>query len=263
MLTEPNCPHQITCGGNDLFVHFESHHKYHPDLFLPLTSPLSLSPAARPTSSTSKRSLDLGLESPGEDTSAAPATSGKAPGGRRGKTKKPAAARARRGMSRTQATVAARGSSADPGESREAAAATAAVEEEIEARAPAPKRKVPAGRKTRAARQASGAGTAAAPIEILAVEGASGGEEECVVTSSGTDRRRRHQASPSARRERSPTRRGAGRPDTWADRGTGGSAAARKPSSPLSSPLRPITNYTSEGDRPPRTKAKVRGRRGF
>ncbi|CAM9154423.1 unnamed protein product, partial [Scytosiphon promiscuus] len=51
-----------------------------------------------------------------------------------------------------------------------------------------------------------------------------------------TQRRRRPQPSPSARRDRSPTRRGAGRPD---------------------SPLRPITNYTSEGDRPPRTKSKV------
>ncbi|CAM9445984.1 unnamed protein product, partial [Hapterophycus canaliculatus] len=209
-----------------------------------------------------KRGQDLGLESPGYNTSGPPAAPSKAAGGRRGggKAKKPAATRARRGANRAQATAAARGPSADPGNDREAAA-----EEDKEARAPAPKRKVPAGRKTRTAKQAGGggSGTAVAPIEILTDE-ASG--EEGGVGTSGTERRRRPHASPSARRDRSPTRRGAGRPDRWADRGGGGggggaaagSAAARKPSSPLSSPLRPITNYTSEGDRPPRTKAKVR-----
>lgn len=171
------------------------------------------------------------------------------------KVKKPAA-RSRRGANRTRTTAAtARGSSDDPaGVVREAGAGARAP-------MPVPKRKLPAARKTRGARGAGGggagggdsAGSAPAPFEILITDPA---EDEGFATS-GTEGGR-HQASPSARRDRSPTRRGAGRPDREGDRSVVGSRSAmRKPVSPLSSPLRSITNYTSEGDRPARTKAKV------
>lgn len=135
------------------------------------------------------------------------------------------------------------------------------AEAKAEAPVPAPKRKVPGARKIRGVKGAgvcgdddgAGAGSAAAPIEILSIDPA---EDEGFATS-GTEGGK-PQASPSARRDRSPTRRGAGRPDRGGDRSVGGERwTMRKPASPLSSPLRPITNYTSEGDRPARTKAKV------
>lgn len=154
--------------------------------------------------------------------------------------------------------MASRGSSANPAGKGEAVA-------EAEAPAPAPRRKAPAARKTRGAVRGadagSGSGSAAVPIEIAGEE-EEDQEEGDFVTSDAEGGEAR--ALPSTRRDRSPPRRGAGRPDRWADRGAGGAGGggptARKPSSPLSSPLRPITNYTSEGDRPPRTKAKVRRR---
>eukprot|EP00903_Cladosiphon_okamuranus_P011726 g11026.t3 len=194
------------------------------------------------------RGLDLGLESPGDGGApAAAAAAGKARAAT--KPKKPAT-RSRRGAGRTQTTTAAavtgsRGSSAHPAGNAEAAEAPARAP----APAPAPRRKTPAARKTRAAR-GCGAGSAALPIEI-------GGEGEGFISSDGEVGRPR--ASPSARRsrDRSPLRRGSGRPDRRTDRGNSGSAT-RNPSSPLSSPLMPITNYTSEGDRQTRTKAKVK-----
>lgn len=198
-----------------------------------------------PQSPRRKRGLDLELESPGDSSApTAAAAAGKARAAT--KAKKPST-RSRRGAGRTRTTTAAaagsRGSSADPAGNAEA------PEPAIASR-----RKAPAARKTRAARgygAGSGSGSAAAPIEIV-------GEEEGFISSDAEGGR--VQASPTARRnrDRSPSRRGAGRPDRWADRG-GGGGGARKPSSPLSSPLRPITNYTSEGDRQPRTRAKVRG----
>ena len=194
-----------------------------------------------PQSPRRKRGLDLELESPGDSSApTAAAAAGKARAAT--KAKKPST-RSRRGAGRTRTTTAAaagsRGSSADPAGNAEA------PEPAIASR-----RKAPAARKTRAAR-GYGAGSAAAPIEIV-------GEEKGFISSDAEGGR--VQASPTARRnrDRSPSRRGAGRPDRWADRG-GGGGGARKPSSPLSSPLRPITNYTSEGDRQPRTRAKVRG----
>ncbi|CBN78046.2 conserved unknown protein (Partial), partial [Ectocarpus siliculosus] len=197
-----------------------------------------------------KRGLDLDLESPGDSAAAAAAAPSdpKAAGRKAKKT----TARARKGASRSRA---ARSSSADPTPKGEAG--TPAMEE-VDAPAPAPKRKVPAARKTRAARRAGAGGAGGASDSAVISEISGTGQEEGVVAEGGRPRAS-SSSQQSVRRERSPTRRGAGRPERWADRGGGGESAGRGPSSPLSSPLRPITNYTSEGDRPPRTKAKVAG----
>lgn len=194
----------------------------------------------------SNRGLNLDLESPGDTYLGAPSSIGDGPaaasagaGGKAaagGKTKK-AAARTRRGTSRTRTAAGtgkptgARGSSSD----KVGKAATAV---------PAPKRKGPAARRCRAARSGgNGGGDAAA-----ALDGRVACEES--VVSSGAELQ---QMSPTGRRDRSPARRAAGRPERWADR----TASTKKPSSPLQSPLRPITNYTSEGDRSQRSKTKV------
>ena len=210
------------------------------------------------------RGLELDLEYPGDAGSTAASSKGGGGGKVGGKGKKPAS-RTRKGTSRTRTAAGgakpalSRGSSVDlPAKGETAATATAAAaaagstlgavagagggSAAVEAVVVAPKRKGAAAavRKTRATRGGGGSAVAAAAAENKGVAG-----EEEGVASSGTDRQ---QASSTARRDRdrSPAKRAAGRPERGADRA---SAFPRKPSSPLQSPLRPITNYSSEGDR--------------
>lgn len=198
--------------------------------------------------------LDVGSPSDTSPAAAAPSSSkAVAPGKASRKAKKPAA-RTRKGANGRPRTATSGKAGHKPSSTTAAAdAATmgpsvdpAVSKEGSEKAAPKiiPRRKAPVARKARSVR---GVGNTSGLLEISVL-----GEDDDVVVTSGTERQR--QVSPTSHRDRSPARKGAGRPERSADRSSG----VRRVSTPVQSPLRPITNYTSEGDRASRgNKGKV------